>query len=221
MDEKRKIKILGLFDYAMYIIGLNLLFLLCSIPVLTMGASLTALYAGLRAMVKQEPCFRAFFSTFRKSFGRATLFWVVLLPVNVLMCFNAMSIGIFRVSGFLIPLILSTLLALIFLSVSTMIFLFYSRFEGTVLQLLQYGGTLFFSHPLRGLIIAVLTWLPVFLFFLFPSVFLFLIVVWLFLYFAAVSTVAIWLMNSPFIRFARDTLGMDVTRVVSRESEEE
>ena len=221
MDEKRKLKILGLFDYVMYIIGLNVLFLLCSIPVLTMGASLTALYAGLRAMVKQEPCFRAFFSTFRKSFGRATLLWAVLLPVNVLMCFNALSIAIFQVDGFLIPLILSALLALIFLGITTMIFLFYSRFEGTVLQLLQYGSTLYFSHPLRSLIITVLTWLPVFLFFLFPTIFLFMSVVWLFLYFAGVSTAAIWLMNSPFIRFARDTLGMDVSSVSSHEREEE
>lgn len=210
MKENAKHKIMGFMDFVMYTAGLNLLFLLCSLPILTMGASLTALYAGLRAMVKKEPCFQAFFSTFRKSFLRATALWLVLLPLNVLLVFNTCTIWYYRVSGFLPALILSALFALLLLSITTMVFLFYSRFEGTVLQLLRYGGTMFLSHPLRGLLIGTLTWLPFALLLVSPITLLLFGVLFVCFYFAVVAFAAIWLMNPPFARFAREVLGMDL-----------
>ncbi len=210
MKENAKHKIMGFMDFVMYTAGLNLLFLLCSLPVFTMGASLTALYAGLRAMVKKEPCFQAFFSTLRKSFLRATVLWVILLPLNALLVFNVCTIWYYQVSGSLPALILSALFAALLLSITTMVFLFYSRFEGTLLQLLRYGGTMCLSHPLRSLLICLLTWSPFALLLASPMIFLFFGVLFAFFYFAVVSFAAIWLMNHPFARFAREVLGMDV-----------
>lgn len=210
MKEKNTSKVLGFFDYVMYTAGLNLLFLLCSIPVFTMGASLTALYAGLRAMIKKEACFHAFFSTFRKSFARSTVLWVILLPLNVLLIVNLALNFYYLDQGSVVALILSALFVVIPLGITTMIFLFYSRFEGSLSQLLRYGCMLFFSHPLRALLIAGLTWAPFAVFFCFPSVFFMLGMVWLFFYFSVVATVAVWLMNRPFISFALNVLGMDV-----------
>ena len=81
MKENGKFSFLGFLELLANIVFLNLFFLLCSIPLITMGASLTALYAGLRASIKKEPCYRAFFRTFRKSFMRSTLAWIILQPL--------------------------------------------------------------------------------------------------------------------------------------------
>ena len=220
MKENAKHKIMGFMDFVMYTAGLNLLFLLCSIPVVTMGASLTALYAGLRAMIKREPCFRAFFSAFRKSFVRATVLWVILLPLNALVIFNAFTIWYYQVSGSLPALLLSIFFALLLLSITTMVFLFYSRFEGSLLQLLRYGGTMALSYPLRGLLISVLTWVPFILLLISPSTVLFLSVLFVFFYFSAVSIAAVWLMNYPFARFAREVLGMDAPQRIKSSAED-
>ena len=211
MNEKSKSKIFGFLEFITYIAGLNLLFLLCCLPVITIGASLTALYAGLRAMVKKEPCFRAFWTSLRKSFPRATLAWIILLPINVFFLSNVVFNCYYLVQGSVPALLVSILFAAVLLSITTTVFLFYSRFEATLLQLLRYGVSLFFSYPLRTLLIALFTWAPFLLLVLAFPVFFLLGMVWLFFYFALVSTAAIWLMNHPFRTFARDALGMDVS----------
>lgn len=212
MKEKGRSVFLSIMETGVQAVVLNLMFLLFSLPVLTMGASLTALYAGLRAMVKKEPCFRAFLKAFCSGFGRATLVWIVLLPLNALLLFNTVSIIYYFQPAALPALILSVIFSLLLLGITTTVFLFYSRFEATVLQLLRHGGVLYLSYPLRGTLIALLTWAPVSMFF-FPAataVLLPLLPVFLFFYFSVVSTAAIWLMNFPFAKFARETLGMDV-----------
>ena len=218
MNEKNKSKLFGFFDTIVNTAGLNVLFLLCCLPVVTSGTALTALYAGLRASAKKEACFRAFFTSFRKSLPRSVLAWLILLPVNGFSLFNLISNCYYLEQGSVFSLIVSALFAVIFLGFTTMVFLFYSRFEATLLQLLQYSARLYFAHLPRVLLITVLTWLPMVVLVLFPSVFFLMGVVWLFFYFAVVSTAAIWLMNRPFIRFAGEVLGMDVTNYTHPES---
>ena len=223
MKDKGRSAFLSVMEIGMQAVVLNLLFLLFSLPILTAGASLTALYAGLRAMVKKEACFRAFFHALRTSFVRATLLWVVLLPLNALMVFNTVSVMYYFQPGALPALILSVLFSVLLLGITTSVFLFYSRFEATAWQLLRHGGVLYLSYPLRSTLIALLTWTPLFLFF-FPAVaaLLFgLLPVFLFFYFSAVSTAAIWLMNGPFIRFATTVLGMDTPRTDATRSDPE
>lgn len=211
MNEKSKSSLFGLLEFIANIAVLNLLFLLCCLPVVTIGASLTALYAGLRSMVKKEPCLRAFWLAFRKSFLRATLAWVILLPLNIFFISNVVFNCYYLAQGSVLGLIVSILFAALLLSITTTVFLFYSRFEATVFQLLRYGVSLSFSHPVRSLLIALFTWAPFLLFFLAFPIFLALGMVWLLFYFSLVATAAIWLMNAPFRAFARDVLGMDVT----------
>lgn len=203
-------KVFGLIDSLACLIGLNLLFLVCSIPLITVGVSLTALYAGLRAMIKKQPCFRAFFKAFRSGFLRITLAWLIMALVTAPVLFNTAAMLFYQVDGFLPLALVSLLICLVLISIATMMFLFYSRFECTLLQLFKFAGTLSVSYPVRSLLIAVLTWLPVALAFLSPSVFLLLGLVWLLGYFATVCVAAIWLMNVPFATFAYKTLGMDV-----------
>ena len=65
---------------------LNLLWLVCSIPILTLGASTAALYACLFARQRGESCgARAFFCAFRVSFQRATAFWAIALFAGIVL----------------------------------------------------------------------------------------------------------------------------------------
>ncbi len=59
----------------------NFLFLICSVPVLTMGASLTALHKVTldTATEKESGVFRTFFRAFRENFKQATIAWIAML----------------------------------------------------------------------------------------------------------------------------------------------
>lgn len=76
----------GVFARAMDWVGrmvlLNVLFLLCSIPVITFGASSAALYGCIQKMQKGDDnkVLPLFFKTFAANFKTATLAWLILLP---------------------------------------------------------------------------------------------------------------------------------------------
>lgn len=70
------------------IVILNLLFLVCSIPIVTIGASATACYAGVcRTLQKKETglVYRTFFADFRAAFRQATAGWLLELVAIVIL----------------------------------------------------------------------------------------------------------------------------------------
>lgn len=66
---------------------LNLLFILFSIPVITAGASLSALYyVSLKILRGEDPyIWQNFFKAFRQNFKQATLVWILLLLAAILL----------------------------------------------------------------------------------------------------------------------------------------
>ena len=209
--------VFALMEWIMHTAALNLLFLVFSLPVITVGASLTALCAGQRALVKKEPCFRAFFHSFRVSFWRATLVWLILGPISGLLVFHTASLIPYWQEGALLQLIFAGLMAVLALSITTTVFVFYSRFEGKFLQLLRYGAELTLSNLARAALCALLFWAPVVLTPFFAMFFLATGILWLFFYFSVAAWAAVWLMNKPFIRFAQQTLGLDTTKNNNKE----
>lgn len=69
------------------LLTLNLLFLVCSIPVFTIGASTTAMYYCFFKMKDQEEGYltRKFFKSFRENFKQATAMWLILLVLFLLL----------------------------------------------------------------------------------------------------------------------------------------
>lgn len=65
------------------LIVLNILFFLTSIPIVTVGASLSALYTVTLKGVRKEDSYivRSYFAAFRENFKNATLMWLLLLAV--------------------------------------------------------------------------------------------------------------------------------------------
>lgn len=84
------------------LIWLNILATICCIPIITIGASLTALHYVVLKMVKDEEGYitRSFFKSFKENFKQATLMWLMLLVVFILLVADFM---IFRFSGIVFP----------------------------------------------------------------------------------------------------------------------
>lgn len=113
---------------------LNILWLLCSIPIVTIGASTTALYTVMLKLVKNEEgyIFRGFFKAFKSNFKQSTLIWLILALLGAVCWVD------FRVSG-MIPGTLGLIMRSIFmligfllLSVTIYVFPLTARYENSI-----------------------------------------------------------------------------------------
>lgn len=69
---------------------LNILWLVCCLPVFTIGASTTALfYVSLKVAKNEEGSLtKAFFHSFKENFKQSTIIWLILLAVGIILGFD-------------------------------------------------------------------------------------------------------------------------------------
>jgi len=188
---------------------LNMLFLLCCVPVVTIGAAFTALFSGCRALMNDEACFKAFFRSFRSGFKRATLAWLILLPVLAALGLTAHSVWLYMNAGLKMgafTLVVALIGLAIALSVVMMTFLFYSRFECTLRQLLRNGLYMTLAYFVRSIVIGLMNWAPLLMFFLTPYAFMQLAIIYIVLWFGVSASLSVWLMKKPFAALEQDVI---------------
>ena len=68
-----------------YACFLNLLWMSCSLPIITIGASTTALYYACLKIVRDEDfdAGRMFFHSFKQNFKQATVIWLIMLAAGI------------------------------------------------------------------------------------------------------------------------------------------
>lgn len=117
-------------------IVLNLLWFVCSIPVVTIGASTTALYYCTLKYVRNEDYgdFRMFFRSFKQNFKQATLIWVPMQLIAAVLGFDFYFFGEMMAGAGTVKFFLQ---AVVFAMIIVWIFVFLyvwpvlSRFENT------------------------------------------------------------------------------------------
>lgn len=121
------------------LILLNILFIVCSIPVITIGASITALYTVLLKMTENEEGYiaRGFLSAFKKNFRQSTIVWIILMIIGVLIAIDITIIfsakGTIRNIGFFLISIVSLFYIMEFIFIFPLI----AKFENTTVQMFK------------------------------------------------------------------------------------
>jgi uncharacterized membrane protein YesL len=171
--------------YACY---LNLLWLVCSLPIVTVGASTTALYYSCLKIVRDEDSHvgACFFRSFRENFRQATALWLILLLCGGAAVFDAWLF--LRLPGAL--RFLSLVFALLFLLVlltASMLFPLLSQFRNGNRNSLKNALALSLGYLPRSFLLAAMGVFPFFL--LWRNLYLFLSVgfLWVALYFSAAA----------------------------------
>ena len=79
---------------------LNILFLICCVPVITIGASITALYSVTNKMAedKENYIVKSFFRAFKENLRQSTIMWLILLIPEVIISID-LYIGNFIAIG--------------------------------------------------------------------------------------------------------------------------
>ncbi|MDO4521618.1 MAG: YesL family protein [Eubacteriales bacterium] len=146
------------------LIILNLIFLLCCIPVFTIGAAWTALYYMTLKMVRNEETYilRGFFKSFKQNFKQATLIWLVLLV------FMSILFVDFRIMNAMEGSLMTALrMGLLMIATLTAILLQYlfpvlSRFYNTSLNTVRNAALMSIRHLPQTLVMLVVSVAAVF-----------------------------------------------------------
>lgn len=144
------------------IIIANLLFLICSIPLVTIGASLTALHHCMLRIVKGNPSgiTGMFFRSFRENFKQATGAWLILAAAGIVLLLNIRFLLV-NPSGAAKPLLLLScgMLVLVFVE-GLYLFPVLAAFSNRLGALMKNAFLFAFMHFPTTLVCALLLLLP-------------------------------------------------------------
>lgn len=158
---------------------LNLLTLLCMVPVFTGGAALTALnYMSLK-LVRDEECYivRGYFKSFRQNFKQATAIWLILLLVVAVLAGDFYIFSRSEIEfNYWFKAILGAI-ALLIMFTAVMVFPFMAKFSNTLGKTIKNAFGLSVLHFPKTILMIILYAIPpvagLFFFQIFPVVFLF------------------------------------------------
>ena len=141
---------------------LNVLMIVCCIPVITAGAAFTAMHYVLLKIVRGEEGYliRGFFKSFRSNFRQATLIWVLMLLVVAV---YVGDIWIFNYSGLVFPkplIIAVAAVAFVLLMIAVYVFPLQARFENSVKNTLKNAMLLAFANLPRTILMMACYILP-------------------------------------------------------------
>lgn len=116
------------------LILLNILTLICCLPIVTVGASMTALHYVVLKMVRDEESYivRSYFKSFKQNFKQATIIWLILLLVGAVLIGDLfiLSFSTIRFSNW-IRIALFTVIIIVLLA-TMHLFPVLSRFDNTI-----------------------------------------------------------------------------------------
>ena len=143
----------------------NILFLICSIPIVTLGASSAALNTVAFQMVRGEESgvARAFFSAFRKNLLQGVLLTLLFLALGAGLY---LDLRVTQANPAAVPFLLRVGAGHVaFFGAITLpyVFVLLAKFENTIGQTLKNAFLLAVTHPLTSIVCALMTLAPVML----------------------------------------------------------
>lgn len=120
---------------------LNILWFICCLPIVTIGASTTALFYVTLKIAKNEEgnITRAFFHSFRENFKQGTLIWLILLAVGIVLGVDGYVLYHMRFSNAFWTVITAIFLvaAIAYAIIVMYIFPLLSRFQNTTMAMFK------------------------------------------------------------------------------------
>lgn len=148
-----------LFD-VMY---LSILWFIFSIPIITIGASTTAMYYATVKVIRRDRgyIFKEFWKSFKLNFLQATLSWIIVVVGTLLFFFNVkFALTLQGKAGTLLTVVYG-FMGILVLGCGMYLFPVLSRFTMKFSQLIKTSVFLFFKHIPRSALMAVIVFVAV------------------------------------------------------------
>ncbi len=179
----------------------NAMFLICSVPIVTMGAALTAMHKVTQRIVEDTDrgVFRSFFEAFRQNFVQATICWVVMLLFlagmggNILLVMTFLAGNSAKIAYWIIGVVVCVILA-----VGAYLFPLIARYENTLRAQVMNAAILLVVKLPKTVVLVLLNALPFIILSLSLETFFSTFVYWLFIGFGFASYLTGYLLMPVF-----------------------
>ncbi len=158
---------------------LNILTFICCIPIITIGPALTAMHYMALKMARNEECYitRGYFKSFKQNFRQATLIWLILLFVILVIIGDFYIMRSSGISFHIVLQVVITVVAVLVLFTGMFVFPVLAKFDNTIWRTFKNAFLMSIMQFPKTILMIILSVLPVVLFFvsmrLTPIVFLF------------------------------------------------
>jgi uncharacterized membrane protein YesL len=152
---------------------LNILFIVFSIPIVTIGASYTAAYYMGYKMVKDEETYivKGFWKAFKENFVQSTIMWLIIMVVAVVLVFDYRILlysGMEFAQWMKIAMITATVVILMGVS---FIFPMQARYTNTIKNTVKNAFLMALAHIPTSFALIVIYALPVVVYYFIPQTF--------------------------------------------------
>lgn len=180
------------------LILLNVLWLLCCVPIITAGAATAARDTVLLRMIRknEDAIFRPFFSAFRHNFWTASKLYLIVFLISCLIACDLVFLLSYH-SSVVIKVLVCIPVAIFALSYGY-VFPLFAQFENTTLATLKNALILSLSDLSVSILVAGLTFLPLLVFFSSGELFLRTAIFWLFVGFTLTAYLRMLLLRKKF-----------------------
>lgn len=156
------------------LVKINLLWMLCCLPVITAGAATTAMLTCVYAFQSGDDCgSRVFFRAMKASFGKATVLWLLVLFFGAMLFLDYYIVASLAFPGYMAAVVLILFLALALVLFSGMVFPLLSQFPGKIKEMVINTVLLCLANLPKMLLVTAMNLLPVLLLLVLPQAFFF------------------------------------------------
>ena len=199
MNEKPTIldKITKVISIAGNAVMMNLLFLLCSLPVVTMGQAWTALLTAVRYNIRGDKWQEGFWKGFKTRFWRGTISWCILLAVDVYLMLDVITFwGVLDT-----PLVFACLVFLLMTMLTFAMQILNIYVPTRTGDWIRSAVNMVFKVPLELVICALAFWAPFLMIFLWPVAVWYAAMIFITVYFVLAATAGTLLLKNALIQY--------------------
>ena len=145
------------------LIWLNILFVICCIPVFTVGAALSAMYSvTLKMCVNEEGAIsQDFFNAFRENFKQATVLWLIMLGIGIFLIADFLMVPVLGGTVYDVAFWILCVIGILYIMVFSFLFPLQSKFENPIKRTLMNALFLSIRHLLpTTIVVSLLTAVP-------------------------------------------------------------
>lgn len=185
---------------------LNFIFIISCIPLVTIGASCTALYFVTNKMASNTDSYicRDFIKSFKSNFKQATVIWSMLIAIVAILTWDYYMITLFNNESGNLFLILTICIAAVTLSTAMYIFPVLSKFCNNTKNIIKNSILLSIKHFPITVIIISLNLIPIIIIYFNFRIFLSILFTMLIIGFAFISYLNSFLFNKIFDNYIDD-----------------
>ena len=190
------------------LIILNVLFLACCIPLVTIGASATALYTiSMRMAAKDDRgILKPFFRAFKENFKKATVIWLTFLLIGAVLALGITMIYLNQSAFSNLIKVLYGVVILVYLVGLSWVFPLQAKFENSVKNTIKNAFIIGISRIGNSIVIAILLLIPVLMAVFFTKIFILTGFVWILCGFSVIAVLQSLVINTVFSRYTVSSL---------------